>query len=63
MTTLLRAMLHVRHAFEASERGHPPGADPITPSMLIQARLLQDEFVRLLGTDLTIYSPARPDIA
>ena len=54
MTTLLRAILHVRHAFEETETGAAPGHDPVTPSMLRMARLLQDELVRTLGRDLTI---------
>ena len=53
LTTLLQSMLHVRHAFEAAETGAADGDDPITESMLVQARLLQDEFRRKLGTDLT----------
>ena len=57
MTTLLPALLHVRHAFKATESGAAASDDPITDSMLVQARLLQDEMRRLLGTDLTIYDP------
>ena len=54
MTTLLPAMLHVCHAFQAHATGIPAGTDPITESMLISARKLQDEFVRRLGRDLTV---------
>ena len=57
MTTLLRVLLHVRHAFQATEHGVTETDDPVTDSMLVQARLLQDEFRRILGTDLTIYDP------
>lgn len=55
LTRLLRMILHVRHAFQESETGHPPGADPVSESMLRMARLLQDELVRIVGRDLTIY--------
>jgi hypothetical protein len=60
MTTLLRSILHIRHAFEAAEGGGAATDDPITPSMLTQARLLQDCFLRLLGTDLTAHNPNNP---
>ena len=60
MTTLLRPMMHVRHAFQATEAGSADGDDPITQSMLIQARLLQDEIRRILGTDLTLVRPNNP---
>ena len=54
LTTLLRSMLHVRHAFQAEETGTTEGDDPITESMLVQARLLQNEYRRILGDDLTV---------
>ena len=54
MTTLLRSILHVRHAFEATEGGATSTDDPLTPSMLTQARLLQDSFLHELGRDLTV---------
>ena len=54
MTTLLPAMLHVRHAFQAHETGVPDSSDPVTPSMLVSARLLQNEILRIVGTDLTV---------
>lgn len=57
MTTLLRAQIHVRHAFQAVETGSVESDDGIKASMLIMARLLQDEFVRMLGRDLTIHDP------
>jgi hypothetical protein len=53
LTPLLRVLLHVRHAFQTAEQGAAETDDPVTPSMLVQARLLQDEFLRLLGRDLT----------
>lgn len=60
MTTLLKAILHVRHTFEKHETGAAPSDDPVTQSMLIQARLLQNEFVRVLGSDLTQHQPDNP---
>jgi hypothetical protein len=60
MTSLLRTILHVRHAFQAHEHGAAETDDPITPSMLIQARLLQDEFLRELGRDLTVQRNDNP---
>lgn len=57
MTTLLRAMLHVRHAFQAAETGKVESDDGITQSMLVMVRMLQDEFVTVLGRDLTIWDP------
>ena len=60
LTSLLRVMLHVRHAFQAAEQGAAESDDPITPSMLVQARLLQDKFVELLGRDLTKASTLNP---
>ena len=60
MTTLLRVLLHVRHAFQTTEQGAAEADDPVTDSMLVQARLLQNEFRRILGTDLTIHNPNNP---
>lgn len=60
LTTLLRTMLHVRHAFEATEHGAMQSDDPITESMLVQARLLQNEYRRLLGIDLTVPNAKNP---
>ena len=60
MTTLMRPILHVRHAYQAAEHGAAESDDPITESMLVQARLLQNEFRRILGTDLTVQSNANP---
>jgi hypothetical protein len=60
MTTLLRTMMHVRHAFQAAERGSERSDEPVTESMLVQARLLQNELRRVLGTDLTILDPNNP---
>jgi hypothetical protein len=56
-TTLLRAQMHVRHAFQAAETGSAESDDPVTENMLRMARMLQDEFVRILGRDLTVYDP------
>lgn len=55
LTSLLRAILHVRHTYQAAESGAAESDDPITPSMLVQARLLQDYFLLTLGRDLTVY--------
>ena len=60
LTTLLRSMLHVRHAFQAAEQGAAETDDPVTASMLVQARVLQDAFLRLLGRDLTQPAPQNP---
>lgn len=57
MTTLLRPMMHVRHAFRAHECGATESDDPVTDSMLVMVRMLQDEFRRLLGTVLTALDP------
>ena len=54
LTSLLRPLIHVRHAFQAAETGNAASDDPITESMLRMARLLQDEFVRTLGRGLTV---------
>ena len=54
VTTLLPAILHVRHAFEAHETGHPNGSEPVTTAMLIAARKLQNEILQICGRDLTI---------
>ena len=53
-TSLLRAIMHVRHNFQAAETGATPTDDPVTENMLRMARLLQDAFVRTLGRDLTV---------
>jgi hypothetical protein len=60
LTTLLPVLLHVRHAFQATELGAAASDDPITPSMLVQARLVQDELCRVLGTDLTVVTNLNP---
>ena len=54
VTTLLPAILHMRHAFEAHETGLPEGSEPVTTAMLIAARKLQNELLRICGRDLTI---------
>ena len=57
LTSLLRVLMHVRHAFQAAETGCAPSDDPVTENMLRMARLLQDALVRTIGRDLTIYNP------
>ena len=57
LTTLLRAMMHVRHAFQEVETGSAESDDAMKPSALVMARLLQDALVRLLGCDLTVVNP------
>lgn len=57
LTAYLRVLLHVRHTFQASETGAAAADDPVSESMLRMARLLQDEFVRTLGRDLTVVDP------
>ena len=52
-TSLLRVLLHVRHAFQAAEHGATETCDPVTPDMLVKARLLQDQLLLKLGRDLT----------
>ena len=56
LTTLLRPMLHVRHAFQVAAETD----DPVTASMLVQARVLQDAFLCHLGRDLTQRAPQNP---
>lgn len=58
LTTLLRPMMHVRHAFQASETGAAQSDDPVTENMLRMARLLQDALVQTIGCDLTLYCPS-----
>jgi len=53
-TPLLRAMLHVDHAYQDATFGSTPTDNGMTNSMLVQARLLQDMFLKELGRDLTI---------
>ena len=57
LTSLLRAMMHVRHTFQATELGGAESDDPITPSMLSQARVLQDYILSVVGTDITKHDP------
>jgi hypothetical protein len=52
-TPLLRAMLHVDHAYEEAVHGAAKTDDPMTVSMIYQARLLQDLFLSKLGSDWT----------
>ena len=48
-TPLLRAMLHTDHAYEEAVHGAAKTDDPMTVSMIFQARLLQDMFLAKLG--------------
>ena len=57
LTSLLRCILHVRHAFQATELGGAESDDPVTPSMLTQARLLQNHILLVIGNDLTKHNP------
>jgi len=56
-TTLLRAQMHVRHAFQAAETGAVESDDEVSENTLRMARMLQDAFVRIIGRDLTIDDP------
>ena len=56
MTTLLPALLHVRHAFQNHELGVPNVGPPVAMSTLIAARKLQNHFLKLLGRDLSIHT-------
>ena len=60
MTTLLRALLHVRHAFQAVEEGGEETDDPITTADLVKARILQDRFRQVLGNDLSVHTLLNP---
>ena len=60
MTSLLRAILHVRHAFQAEEQGATESDDAITTDMLVQARVLQNHFLEVLGRDLSVLDPNNP---
>ena len=54
VTTLIPAILHVRHAFEVNELGVDHASEPITTAQLVAARKLQNELLRICGRDLTI---------
>lgn len=60
LTTLLRAIMHIRHAFQATERGYAESEDPVTLSQLVQARKLQDFILAKCGRDLTVHDPNNP---
>ena len=60
MTTLLRPMMHVRHAFQEAERGAAESDDAITTDMLVQARVLQNHFLEVLGQDLSVVQANNP---
>ena len=59
-TPNLRALMHAHAAYEAAVLGSPHAEDPILPSTHFEAAKLVDEFVRVLGTDLTAPSTANP---
>ena len=66
-TPLLRAMLHADHAYEEAVHGAAKTDDPMTKSMIFQARLLQDMFLakwvatgRVLMTPTHSGTPGRP---
>ena len=54
ITPLLPAILHVRHAFEKHELGGKGSSEPVTTAMLVAARKLQNELLRICGRDLTV---------
>jgi hypothetical protein len=60
MTSLLRVLLHVKHAFHSHETGETDSGNPITPSMLVQARLLQNAILKEIGRDLTLHHTDNP---
>eukprot|EP00965_Chrysotila_dentata_P072319 2390060-Pleurochrysis_carterae.AAC.5 len=68
MTQLLRAILHVRHAFQSSEHGATESDDPVTttcPCLICAVsplcpQLLQDYFLRECGRDLTASFTTNP---
>jgi len=59
-TPLLRAMLHADHAYEEAVHGAAKTDDPMTVSMIFQARLLQDMFLAKLGRDWTLVDDTNP---
>mmetsp|Transcript_37733 Transcript_37733/g.90581 ORF Transcript_37733/g.90581 Transcript_37733/m.90581 type:complete len:182 (-) Transcript_37733:136-681(-) len=59
-TPLLRAMLHADHAYEEAVHGAAKTDDPMTKSMIFQARLLQDMFLAKLGGDWTRVDDTNP---
>ena len=54
VTTLIPAILHVRHAFEVHELGVDHSSEPVTTAQLVAARKLQNELLRICGRDLTV---------
>jgi hypothetical protein len=56
LTTLLGVILHVRHAFQNAELGQSESDSTVTPSMLRQARVVQDYLVTTIGRDLTVFN-------
>lgn len=59
-THLLQPMLHVDHAWQDATQGHTPTDDIMTLSMMVEARKLQDWFLELCGTDLTVDDDENP---
>jgi len=60
MTSLLRSIIHVQQTFQAAENMNVESDEPVTVSMLVQARILQDLFVQKLGLDLTVHRSENP---
>ena len=60
LTSLLRVMLHVRHAFQNAEKGASESDNVVSLSTLRQARIVQDYLVATLGRDLTIHNANNP---
>ena len=59
-TPHLPALMHAHAAYEAAVLGAPHVEDPIRPSTHNEVAKLVDEFIRLLGTDLTTPTADNP---
>ena len=59
-THLLQPMLRIDHAWQDAIHGRTPTDDVMTLSMMVEARKLQDWFVELCGTDLTVDDDENP---
>ena len=59
-TPHLPALMHAHAAYATAVLGASHAEDPIRPGTHHAVAKLVDEFVRLLGTDLTIVDPANP---
>ena len=57
---LLQPMLHIDHAWHDATHGSTQTDDIMTLSMMVEARKLQDCFVELCGTDLTVDDDENP---